>query len=215
MKNVLNYQTCEYDCGPVSLLNGIRYLFDREEIYPDIVKFIMLYCMDTYNEHGELCKQGTSSAAMSYITNWLNHFSETRHFPIHCDYIKGKEVVLAPGSPIWTALENGAAVVLRVNLECWHYVLLTGLSGDRVLLFDPYYEEEDDPEFDEEYNTDEILFLYDMPKRANRSVSIARINRTELDYYQMGASELREAVIMLNTCQETSIADVSANQHLF
>lgn len=41
MKNLLNYQTSEYDCGPVSILNGIRYLFEREEIYPDIVKFIM------------------------------------------------------------------------------------------------------------------------------------------------------------------------------
>ena len=27
MKNVLNYQTSEYDCGPVSFLNGVRYLF--------------------------------------------------------------------------------------------------------------------------------------------------------------------------------------------
>ena len=40
-KNLLNYQTSEYDCGPVSLLNGIRYLFEREEIVPDLVKFIM------------------------------------------------------------------------------------------------------------------------------------------------------------------------------
>ena len=47
MKNLLNYQTSEYDCGPVSILNGIRYLFEREEIYPDLIKFIMLYCMDT------------------------------------------------------------------------------------------------------------------------------------------------------------------------
>ena len=203
MKNVLNYQTSEYDCGPVSLLNGIRYLFDREEIYPDIVKFIMLYCMDTYNENGELCKRGTSAAAMNYITNWLNHFSETRHFPIHCDYLTDEDVVLSPESPIWKALEAGGAVVVRVNLECWHYVLLTGISDDRVLLFDPYYEEEGDPEFDEEYNTEEIRFLYDTPKQANRSVSIERLNRTDTDYYQMGAPQGREAVIMVNTGKST------------
>ena len=46
MKNILNYQTSEYDCGPVSLTNAIRYLFDREIIYPDIIKYIMLYCLD-------------------------------------------------------------------------------------------------------------------------------------------------------------------------
>ena len=191
MKNVLNYQTCEYDCGPVSLLNGIRYLFDREEIYPDIVKFIMLYCMDTYNEHGELCKQGTSSAAMSYITNWLNHFSETRHFPIHCDYIKGKEVVLAPGSPIWTALENGAAVVLRVNLECWHYVLLTGLAGEQVRLFDPYYRAQpfEDPA---------LRMVADCPDVCNRIVPAGYLERQTRDAYAFGPVEEREAVLLFN-----------------
>lgn len=134
MKNLLNYQTSEYDCGPVSILNGIRYLFEREEIYPDIVKFIMLYCMDTYNEHGELCKRGTSAAAVHYMSNWLNHFSETRNFPIHCDYIKKEEVVIAPGTEIWNTLKNGGAVVLRLSLDCWHYVLLIR-SGRRGPVF--------------------------------------------------------------------------------
>ena len=58
MKNLLICQSSEYDCGPVSLINGIRYLFEREEIFPDLIKFIMLYCMDTYNSEGELCKRG-------------------------------------------------------------------------------------------------------------------------------------------------------------
>lgn len=52
MKNLLIYQSTEYDCGPTTLTNAIRYLFDREEIYPDIVKYIMLYCLDSYNEAG-------------------------------------------------------------------------------------------------------------------------------------------------------------------
>ena len=66
MKNVLNYQTSEYDCGPVSFLNGVRYLFDREEIFPDIVKFIMLYTLDTYNTKGELCRRGTSQRRAAF-----------------------------------------------------------------------------------------------------------------------------------------------------
>ena len=188
MKNLLNYQTSEYDCGPVSLLNGIRFLFEREEIYPDIVKFIMLYCMDTYNEHGELCKRGTSAAAVHYVANWLNHFADTRHFPIHCEYLSGEAVSIEPGSPICTALAAGGAVLLRVYLECAHYILLTGLDGDRVLLFDP--------NLDEEYQTDEIRFLHDMPKRANRSVHRDRLNRLGKDYYEMGPFTDREAVIM-------------------
>ncbi len=203
MKNLLNYQTSEYDCGPVTILNGIRYLFDREDIYPDIIKFIMLYCMDTYNEEGELCKHGTSSAAMNYVTSWLNHFGAVKHFPLYCEHYSGAEVTLAPGNPITTALEKGGVVVLYLYLDVGHYVLLTGIDGDRVLLFDPYYEETDDPELDEEYHTDEITFINDQPKKANRSVAIARLNRTTQNYYEMGDYPCREALIMYNT--DTSV----------
>ncbi len=199
MKNLLNYQTSEYDCGPVSLLNGIRYLFDREEILPDLVKFIMLYCMDTYNESGELCKRGTSIAAMSYMACWLNHFGEVKNFPISCEFLTGKEVVLEQGSRLNSAIEKGGVAVIHVSLGVAHYVLLTGIEQDRALIFDPFYEEADDPELDEEYFTDEIELLFDSPKKANRSVSIDRLNRTSTDYYEMGEFSCRQALIMYRT----------------
>jgi len=199
MKNLLNYQTSEYDCGPVSLINGIRYLFDREEVCPDAIKFIMLYSMDTYNEEGELCKHGTSPAAMNYIASWLNHFSCAKKFPIRCEYFSGEEVSICENGPIVNALRQGGVVILRLFLEVPHYVLLTGIKGDRILLFDPYYEEQDDPDFDEEYLTDEIIFINDCPKKANRSVSIERMNRLSKGYYEMGEYACREALIMFNT----------------
>lgn len=199
MKNLLNYQTSEYDCGPVSLLNGIRYLFEREEILPDLVKFIMLYCMDTYNEAGELCKHGTSAAAMNYMASWMNHFGVVKKFPLACEFLTGEEVVITPENRIGLALKQGGVVVLHTFLGVPHYVLLTGIEGDRALLFDPFYEEIDDPELDEEYSTDEIEFIFDSPKKANRSVSIERMNRTSKDYYEMGEYACREALIMYNT----------------
>lgn len=199
MKNLLNYQTSEYDCGPVSIINGIRYLFDREEIYPDIIKFVMLYCMDTYNNEGELCKQGTSPAAMNYVKSWLNHFGAIKHFPLHCEYYSGEKVTLTPESPITDALKKGGIAVLFLYLEVGHYVLLTGIENDRVLLFDPFYEEEDDPDLDKEYFTEEIAFIHDQPKKANRSVAMERLNRTTRDYYEMGEFLNREALIMFRT----------------
>lgn len=199
MKNLLNYQSSEYDCGPVSIINGIRYLYEREEIYPDMIKFIMLYCMDTYNEEGELCKHGTSPAAMNYMASWLNHFGQVRNFPIHCEYLSGEAVTVSKDSPIYSALKKGGVVVLRLFLEVGHYVLLTGIENDHVLMFDPFYEEEDDPEFDEEYSEEGISFLYDQPKRANRAVSSERLNRTGKGYYEMGEYPCREALIMFNT----------------
>ena len=199
MKNLLNYQSSEYDCGPVSIINGIRYLFEREEIYPEMIKFIMLYCMDTYNETGELCKQGTSPSAVTFMADWLNHFGQTRNFPISCNVLSGEEVTITPGSRITEALKQGGAVVLRLYLEVPHYVLLTGINEESVLMFDPFYEEEDDPELDHEYFEEGIAFISDSPKKANRAGSLSRINGIGKEYYEMGELSERKALIMFNT----------------
>lgn len=132
MKNYLNYQSSEYDCGSVSITNGIRYLFDREEISPDILKCIMLYTMDTYNEQGQPCRHGTSAAAMRFVGSWLNQLAAVRSFPIQTQFLFGNDVTLSPDSEISQALLHGAAVVLRLFLEVPHYVLLTGISKDEV-----------------------------------------------------------------------------------
>ena len=198
MKNLLNYQSSEYDCGPVSLTNAIRYLFDREVIYPDIIKYIMLYCLDSYNEEGEVGKRGTSSSAMMFLSNWLNQFGQVKNFPISCEFLSGEDVFLSPASRITTALQQGAAVLLRLFLDVEHYVLLTGIEGENIYLFDPYYEELDDPELDREYFEEGITFITDQPKRANRMVSMQRLNRTTEGYYEMGPYSIREAVIIFN-----------------
>ena len=96
MKNYLNYQSSEYDCGSVSITNGIRYLFDREEISPDILKCIMLYTMDTYNEQGQPCRHGTSAAAMRFVGSWLNQLAAVRSFPIQTQFLFGNDVTLSP-----------------------------------------------------------------------------------------------------------------------
>lgn len=204
MKNLLNYQSTEYDCGPVSIINGIRFLFEREEIPPEIIKFVTLYCMDTFNENGELCKHGTSAAAISFICSWLNHLGVRKNFPIHCEYITGEAVATSKDSKIASALRKGGVAVVRLFLGVPHYVLLTGLEGDMLFLFDPFYEETDDPELDEEYEEAGISILTDQPKRANRSVLAERLNSTDKGYYEMGDYDLREALIMYNTASNST-----------
>ena len=198
MKNLLNYQSSEYDCGPVSLTNAIRFLFEREEVPPEIIKYIMLYCMDSYNDKGEICKRGTSSSAMRFLADWLNQFGQAKRFPISCEFLSGEEVHINQTGRIGCALRQGGVVVLRLFLEVSHYVLLTGIESDKLYLFDPYYEEEDDPELSEEYGEPGIAFLNGQPKRANRLVSIERLNRTGKGFYEMGSFELREAVIVFH-----------------
>ena len=52
MKNPLHYQLSEYDCGPTAMLDAISYLFDREEILPEIIRNVMLYCLDCMARKG-------------------------------------------------------------------------------------------------------------------------------------------------------------------
>lgn len=204
MKNLLNYQSSEYDCGPVSLTNAIRYLFDRETIYPDIIKYIMLYCLDSYNDKGESGKFGTSASAMMFLSNWLNQFGQMKCFPISCEFLSGEDVYLSQSGKIIEALQQGGAVVLRLFLDVGHYVLLTGIEGDNIYLFDPYYEELDDPALDPEFFGDGITFITGQPKRANRMVSMQRLNRETTGFYEMGPYDIREAVIVFN--QDTRLS---------
>ena len=52
MKVPLRYQMTEYDCGPTSLLNAMSFLFEREELPPELVRNIMLYSLDSYGADG-------------------------------------------------------------------------------------------------------------------------------------------------------------------
>ena len=195
MKNFLNYQSTEYDCGPVSMMNGVRYLFDREEIYPDVVKFIHLYCMDQYNSNGELCKSGTSHSVMKFLSHWLNDFRECKHFPIECECLENEEVFLQPESEITAAIREGGCAVLYVHLDVWHYVLLTDIKDDIAYIFDPYYEDEVTCKMDPHYVCPEIEFVFDQPKKYNRKIAISRLNEVSKEvYYSMGPTDNRIAV---------------------
>ena len=72
MKIPLHYQVSNYDCGPISLVNALCVLFEREDIPPELIRNIMLYCLDCYNLQGEEGRSGTSRLAMMYLSNWMN-----------------------------------------------------------------------------------------------------------------------------------------------
>ena len=142
MNNPLRYQMTEYDCGPTSMLNAVGYLFRREEIPLEIVRNIMMYSLDCYGADGACGKCGTSCMAMQFLSNWLNGFGQVGHLPVSSQYLFGKEVNLSQNGRLRDALRRGGAAVVRVDLEGWHYVLLTDIQDDSVYLFDPYYRAE-------------------------------------------------------------------------
>lgn len=190
MKNPLHYQLSEYDCGPTSMLNAMSYLFQREEIPPEIVRNIMLYCLDCYGADGASGKRGTSCMAMMFLSNWLNGFGQAGHLPISSRYLSGKAVNFRPDSSLRDALRRGGAAVVRLDLEGWHYVLLTGIEGDRVFLFDPYYMDKAPGEG--------IKMVTDHPGAYNRIVPTRYFERETREIYSFGPVEGREAVLLFN-----------------
>jgi hypothetical protein len=172
------------------MLNAISFLFEREDIPPEVPKYIMLYCLDTYDKRGESGKSGTSKMAMMFLANWLNQLSGAREFPILCRYLPGKDVSFGKNSEVVGTLQQGGAVVLRLWYDCWHYVLLTGQKGDCVRLFDPYYRKRP-------FKGSGIQMLSE--PAANRRVTLETLNSGARGYYTLGEPDEREAVIVYNT----------------
>jgi hypothetical protein len=195
MKNPLHYQISEYDCGPTSLLNGMSYLFQREEIPPEVVRNITLYCLDCFGADGGSGKSGTSCTAMTFLSNWLNGVGQAGHLSVSSRHLSGKSVHLGQDSLLRDALRRGGAAVVLVDLEGWHYVLLTDIQGDAVYLFDPYYR-------DTPLDQPDIQVVLDHPAAYNRIVPAHYLEQEGQTLYAMGPLDHREAVLLFNTQTE-------------
>ncbi|MCH4038480.1 MAG: hypothetical protein LKG48_01160 [Lachnospiraceae bacterium] len=105
---------------------------------------------------------------------------------------QGREIP-AGASLIRRALSEGSAVVVRLFLDEAHYVLLTGIDGDDVYMFDPYYQ--DGPlDF-----APDIRFVDDHPFSYNRIVPAKYLNAEGETIYSLGPKATREAIIITNT----------------
>lgn len=191
MKNPLHYQLSEYDCGPTSMLNAISYLFERDDIPPEIIRNIMLYCLDCYGAEGSPGKSGTSCTAMMFLSNWLDGFGHTGKLSISSQYLCGKSVALGKDSAINDALRRGGVAVVRLYYDVAHYVLLTGEHEGNILMFDPYYQTESFPQKD-------IIVTLEHPFAYNRVVPMSYFNQENHEIYAMGEPDSREAVLLFN-----------------
>lgn len=191
MKNPLHYQLSEYDCGPTSMLNAVSYLFEREAIPPELIRNIMLYCLDCYGSEGAPGKRGTSCTAMMFLSNWIQGFGTAGHLSVSSSYLSGKSVFIGEESQINDALRRGGVVVVRLFYDVAHYVLLTGEQDGSILMFDPYYET--DP-----FSETDVLVTREHPFSYNRIVPFSYFNKESQELYALGDIEGREAVLMFN-----------------
>lgn len=193
MKNRLSYQTSEYDCGPTTLLNAMRYLFEREEIVPDILKAISLYTLDEYNSEGESGKSGTSRMAMMYLSKWFNQFGETKRFPIYTEMLLDDQVWIKQNSGIAGCLQQEGVVIIRCWLDGYqHYILLTGIEEEYICLFDPY-------DYEKPIDGINVIKVDDQPKKMNRKVKMDIFNEESTKTYAFGKIENREAMLLYNS----------------
>ena len=193
MKNHLIHQTSCYDCGPTSITNAIRFLFEREEIPPVLLKHIWTMGLDAYADGGEPGKAGTSKASMRYIAAWIECFSEKCGFPLKATFLDMDFAAIRRGSLAWRCLERGGCAVVRVwHRDVGHYVLLTEKVSDTVVgLFDPFAEAIEP--------CADYWPVYGEPTRKNVEVSVEVLNRTDVTHFAMGELERREVLLLWRT----------------
>lgn len=195
MKNNLSYQTSEFDCGPTTLCNALRYLYERDQITPELLKNISLYTLDAYNEAGESGKSGTSKMAMRFLSSWFNQYGRNKNFPIYSEFIENKQVYIGQNSRITHCIQQKGVVVARVLLGGdGHYVLITDLQDSSVGLFDPY-----DVSESHVITFTRSLNVTDQPKKMNRLVKPEIMNVESNESYSFGKYALREAMLIYNT----------------
>ena len=157
---------------------------------PDVLRRILLCSLDHFDDAGVMGKRGTTHAAMGYVAGWLRQVGELGKMPLMCRYLTGEAVTLAPGSALRDALDRGACAVAFIDLDGWHYILLTGAEADRVYAFDPWL-------LPEPFPVPDVQTDYDHPYLYNRVVPLHRFESTDIHPYSFGPYETREAVLML------------------
>lgn len=189
MKVPLRYQITNYDCASACLLNALSCLLEREEIPPTALRYIVSVCMDRFGESGEMGRRGTAHAAMRFLSDWLDRCGQDAVMPVQSRYLTGEAVSLALGSDLRAAICSGAVAAARIDLDGWHYILLTGVQEAEVLCFDPWI-------LPEPFPVPDVKTLLDPALNYNRVVPLARFESTDIHPYSFGPYDTREAVVL-------------------
>lgn len=189
MKIPFRFQMTEFDCGPTTFCNALSYLYQREEIPIELIKGIYYYTLDMYNNLKTFGAGGTSKSAATFLTNWMNHYSKTHNFDLHCKKIKGKKVSI---NYLKQFLNKKSVIVLRLWSLVEHYVLLLKIDNNFAYFFDPYFQNTGFYK-----NEKEIEMIYKNKFSYNRKVSIKRLESVDctLDY-TLGKPNKRECIII-------------------
>lgn len=185
MKIPLRFQVTEYDCGSVSLLNVLSYLYDREEIPAILIKEIYKYTLDL-NENDKIGEGGTSQNSVRNLIHWITRFTKENDFNISCQRLIGEEITL---EYLKQCLSKNGCVLIRCYLEhTEHYVIITKISRNSVYIFDPYY-------LDKTYKSNNVKLVFNRSFSHNRKVNIKRFLSTQKFDFSLGPIDNRDCVL--------------------
>lgn len=188
MKTPLRYQVTEFDCGTVSLLNAICYLFKRKDIPAELVRAIHLYTLDCYDENGHMGNGGTSGEAIEFLSRWITDYSAKQKFDLSCIYLKGEEVTY---DIMNECIKRNGVVFIKCWQGCEHYVIITHITETHAYIFDSYYLDYD------YYDKDPaIRNIQSKPDEYNRIVKLDRLFSENKKDFSLGTIENRECVLM-------------------
>jgi hypothetical protein len=197
LKTPFRYQATDYDCVPTSFINALQYLFEREEIPPEVIQKVMQYSLDTINKHGEFGKGGTTGYAVEMILQWLRAYSKSNNkkFSVSCEYCYGEDVHLRQNNKIVACLNRGGVALMSVwNNErsgIAHYLLALKADEKSLYFFDPYFRKKN--------FTDSALHWLGVSPDAqvpNLSVDRRRLDDQQKKKYSLGIASERECCLI-------------------
>ena len=174
-KTRLTYQITEYDCGTTCVLNAIKYLFNREEIAPQMYKKILEETLDK-SFNNEIGKGGTTNLSLRNLCNEL-YVRGNKNVDISSKELSQDNVSIY-NKELEKEINDGSVAILEVYQNVPHYVLLTKLDENFAYIFDPYY-----LPINYYDNDDFVEIIKDKSFEYNRKVKKERLDsNTSLDF---------------------------------
>jgi len=194
----LKYQSTDYDCVPTTFLNALNFLFERNEIPPEVIQRILLYSLDTINKKGEHGKDGTSGLSANFLIQWLDEYSNAgnKNFRLECEYLSSDnddDIHLGRNNKIVRCINDKGVALCSVCIDedISHYILCTKADQDFLYFFDPYYRHK-------QFSQKEKAFYewIDDEWGYNLKVSRSRLDSYKTEKYSFGPKDQREVCLI-------------------
>ena len=188
MKVPLSFQNTKYDCGTISFINALAYLYDREDIPIQLLKSVYKYTLDAEGPNHIPGEYGTSREAAKKLAESFITFANTNNFGIYCKELKGSEV---DKNKMMECLNNNGVIVARCYQSSEHYVLITKMDDVFTYIFDPYY-------LDEEYyyNDEDVAVVLNQMFTHNRLVKTSRLFSEDKKDFSLMEKDKREMILI-------------------